>query len=39
MTRWQPGRAWFADATPRLAQIAAATDRDPKLAPVWAANF
>lgn len=39
MTRWQPGRPWFAEATPRLAQIAAAIDRDPKLAPVWAANF
>jgi len=39
MTRWQPRRAWFAEETPRLAAIAAAIDRDPKLAPVWAANF
>ncbi len=39
MTRWTPGRAWFAEHTPKLAAIAAAVDRDPRLADVWGANF
>jgi GST-like protein len=39
MTRWRPGRAWFADACPKLSAIAAAVDRDPRLAGVWNANF
>jgi GST-like protein len=39
MTRWTPGRAWVADACPKLAAIAAAVDRDPRLAGVWSANF
>jgi GST-like protein len=38
MTKWRPGRAWFADACPRLSAIAAAVDRDPRLAGVWTAN-
>ena len=39
LTRWRPGRAWFAEHTPKLAAIAAAVDREPKLADVWGANF
>ena len=39
MSRWRPGRAWFADHAPKLAAIAAAVDRDPRLAQVWNANF
>lgn len=39
MTRWRPGRPWFAGATPKLAAIAAAVDADPALAPLFAANF
>jgi GST-like protein len=38
MTRWRPGRAWFADTCPKLTAIAAAVDRDPRLAGVWNAN-
>jgi GST-like protein len=39
MTRWRPGRAWFADACPRLTAIALAIDDDPRLRALWAANF
>lgn len=39
MTRWRPGRQWFAQACPRLHQIATAVDEDPRLAEVWATNF
>ena len=39
MTRWPPGRAWFAENCPRLYAVAAAVDRDPRLVSVWAANF
>jgi GST-like protein len=39
MTRWQPGRAWFAEHCPKLAAIAAAADHDPRLRALWAANF
>jgi len=39
MTQWRPGRAWFAAHTPKLAAIAQALDADPKLAPLWSANF
>ncbi len=39
MSRWRPGRAWFAEHAPKLASIAAAVDKDPKLADVWGANF
>jgi GST-like protein len=36
MTRWSPGRAWFAEACPRLFAIATALDADPRLIDVWA---
>lgn len=39
MTRWRPRRDWFKEACPRLHGIAAAVDRMPSLAPVWARNF
>jgi GST-like protein len=39
MTRWRPGRAWFAEHCPRLTAIAKAMDQRPELAAVWAANF
>ena len=39
MTRWRPGRAWFAEHAPKLSAIAAAVDRDKRLAQVWDANF
>jgi GST-like protein len=39
MTRWRPRREWFAKHAPKLAAIAAALDADPRLAPLWAANF
>lgn len=39
MSRWRPGRAWFAEHTPKLAAIAVAVDRDKRLADVWGANF
>jgi GST-like protein len=39
MTRWRPGRAWFGEHTPKLAAIAAAVDRDPRLADVLGMNF
>jgi len=39
MTRWRPGRAWFAEHAPRLHAIAIACDRRPELAAVWKANF
>jgi GST-like protein len=39
MTRWRPGRAWFAEHAPRLAAIAAAADDEPRLRALWAANF
>lgn len=38
MTHWRPGWSWFADTCPRIAAIAAALDRDPRLAQVWADN-
>ena len=38
MTHWRPGWAWFAESCPRIAAIAAALDRDPRLARVWADN-
>lgn len=38
MTRWRPGRAWFARETPRLHAIATATDALPALAEVIATN-
>jgi GST-like protein len=39
MTRWRPGRAWFAENCPRLYAIAIAGDADPRLTDVWASNF
>ena len=39
MTRWRPRREWFADECPRLHAIAVAVDADPRLAPLWEANF
>jgi len=39
MTRWSPGRAWFADCCPRLYAVATTVDVDPRLVRVWAANF
>lgn len=39
MTRWRPGRAWFAEHCPRLTAIAIAVDGDPRLGALWAANF
>lgn len=39
MTRWRPGREWFAESCPRLHKIAVEVDRDPRLAAVWATNF
>jgi GST-like protein len=39
MTRWRPGRAWFAESCPRLLAIAHSMDRRPELASVWAVNF
>ena len=39
MTYWRPRRAWFATHTPKLHAIATALDADPRLRPLWAANF
>ena len=39
MTRWRPGRGWFAEACPRLSKISVAVDEDPRLADVWKSNF
>jgi len=39
MTRWRPGRLWFAAHTPKLSAIALAADDVPTLAPVWRRNF
>jgi GST-like protein len=38
MSCWSPGRDWFAEHCPRLAAIAGAVERDPKLAPVFERN-
>jgi GST-like protein len=39
MTRWRPGRAWFAESCPRLHAVAVEVDRDPRLLGVWKSNF
>lgn len=39
MTRWRPGREWFAANCPRLYAIATAADAQPKLRDVWYRNF
>ncbi len=39
MTRWRPGRDWFAEHCPRLHAVAVEVDRDPRLHGVWKSNF
>lgn len=39
MTRWRPRREWFAAHAPKLHAIATAVDADPRLRPLWDANF
>jgi GST-like protein len=39
MTRWTPGRAWFAEHAPKLHAIGSRLDDDPRLTALWAANF
>ena len=39
MSRWRPRRDWFASHAPKLHAIAATLDEDPRLRPLWAANF
>lgn len=38
MTRWRPGREWFAANTPNLTAIAERTERVPQLLPWWERN-
>jgi GST-like protein len=39
MTRWRPGRAWFAEHAPRLLAIATRAEGLDRLAAVWRRNF
>lgn len=39
MTRWQPGRVWFAEQTPKLHVIAKTLDAERRLQSLWVANF
>lgn len=39
MTRWTPGRAWFAEHAPKLCAIGEKLDKDPCLTAVWKTNF
>lgn len=39
MTRWRPGRGWFADHAPKLTAIAKRADAMPALDDVWRRNF
>lgn len=39
MSKWTPGRGWFARHCPYLATVAAAVDAHPVLVPVWTDNF
>lgn len=39
MSQWRPRRAWFATHAPKLHAIATAVDADPRLRPLWDANF
>ena len=39
MTRWRPGRQWFAENTPQLHAIATRADAIPQLQAVWSRNF
>lgn len=38
MAEWRPRHAWFAQHAPKLAAIACAVGRDPRLAGVWQVN-
>jgi GST-like protein len=38
MTRWRPGRKWFAEHAPQLSAIAAATEKVPLLEATWRRN-
>jgi GST-like protein len=38
MSRWRPGRPWFATNAPKLAEIAARTEQVPQLEAVWRRN-
>jgi GST-like protein len=38
MTRWRPGREWFAANTPKLTAIAVRTEQLPQLAACWKRN-
>ena len=39
MTHWRPRREWFVTHAPKLHAIATKLDEDPRLRPLWAANF
>lgn len=39
MTRWRPGRGWFAEHCPRLHAVAGLADERDDLAEVWSRNF
>jgi GST-like protein len=39
MTRWRPGRPWFAEHAPRLHAVATRADAESRLAAVWRRNF
>ena len=39
MTRWRPGRDWFAANAPALTAIAQRADAEPRLREVWRHNF
>ncbi|MEZ5668021.1 MAG: glutathione S-transferase family protein [Alphaproteobacteria bacterium] len=39
MTRWRPGRDWFAAEAPRLHAIALRADSHPRLLPAWQRNL
>lgn len=39
MTNWRPNPPWFREMTPKLAAIAAAVEKDARLAHVWSTNF
>ena len=39
MSRWRPGRDWFAENCPKLLPVARAVDGDERLKPVWERNF
>lgn len=39
LTRWRPGREWFASACPKLARAVTLAEANPTVAKVWARNF